>query len=248
MTSLRQVRHFFSWHFGHPTHLFIHIPKNAGVSLRKHPGLQGRMLPADPYFLKSREYVKTLKATMDANGEHHGYQHARWRDVHPKVTDRLRAFAVVRNPWARTVSRWRFGMLAMEKGTSPKGYCPDTFEGFLEERHIWGSRPFYWHRAIRGWYPQRDYVTDESGAIRADVLRLEHLDADLATYLDAPQPPRRNTSGKLDYRELYTPKTIQIVADWYAADIETFGFDFDTGAQRNYWTPEAEAPGKPGPR
>ncbi|MCB6178827.1 sulfotransferase domain-containing protein [Rhodobacter sp. Har01] len=237
MTSLREVRNVLTWQFGHPTHLFLHIPKNAGVSLRKHPGLQGRILPADPWLLQSRAYVRALRATMDANGEHHGYQHARWRDVAPKVTARLRAFAVVRNPWARTVSRWRFGRLAVEQGNSPAGYCAETFEGFLEERHVWGGRPFYWHRAIRGWYPQFDYVTDADGAIRADVLRLEHLDQDLTAYLGTAPPPRRNTSGRFDWRAVYTPQTIQIVADWYAADIDAFGFDFDTAATRNFWVP-----------
>jgi hypothetical protein len=33
--------------------------------------------------------------------------------------------------------------------------------------------------------------------------------------------------------DVYSPKTIQIVADWYQKDIVTWGFDFDTGAKKN---------------
>ncbi|MCP4073490.1 MAG: hypothetical protein GY742_17395 [Hyphomicrobiales bacterium] len=36
-----------------------------------------------------------------------------------------------------------------------------------------------------------------------------------------------------DYRKYYNSKTIQIEADWYAKDIEMFGFDFDSAAQKN---------------
>ena len=41
--------------------------------------------------------------------------------------------------------------------------------------------------------------------------------------------------NKGTYQDLYNEKTIQIVADWYKDDIEMWGYDFDTGAQRNYW-------------
>jgi hypothetical protein len=40
------------------------------------------------------------------------------------------------------------------------------------------------------------------------------------------------------YRDIYTPETIQIVADWYKKDIDTWGYDFDTGPTRNYWNVE----------
>ncbi|MEX1661580.1 sulfotransferase family 2 domain-containing protein [uncultured Thioclava sp.] len=238
MAGLRMIRNYLTWQLGHPTHLFLHIPKNAGVSLRKHPQLQGRILPADPYLLKDRAYRKELLATMNANGEHHGYQHARWRDLSHKAQARLQAFAVVRNPWARTVSRWTFGKLAMEKSTRSNDYTAQSFDAFLEERHVWGNKPFYWHRAIRGWYPQLDYVTNEAGEIQADILRLEHLRDELPAYFKVDPAPQRNRSAKADYRSFYTPRTIQIVADWYHADIERFGFDFDTPAQRNYWAQE----------
>ena len=41
--------------------------------------------------------------------------------------------------------------------------------------------------------------------------------------------------NKGSYMDIYTPETIQLVADWYKADIDMWGYDFDTGAQKNIW-------------
>lgn len=236
MTTLREAKAILDWHLGRARWIFIHIPKNAGVSIRKSPELAGRLISAEPYFLKSRAYVRQVRATMRAAGEHHGLQHARWRDIHPSVSSRLQAVAVVRNPWARTYSRWRFAQLAAEQGKLNTGTAAASLEEFLEERHIYGGREFYWHRAIHGWHPQIDYVTDEAGNLRADVLRFEELETEALRYFDLSVPVRkRNRTSRVgtDYREAYTKTSINIVAEWYRADIEAFGFDFDTAATRN---------------
>lgn len=236
MAGLRNAAAIASWHLHLARWMFIHIPKNAGVSVRKTKELGGRLLSANPYFHRSRAYTRSVSETMQQLGEHHGFQHARWRDLHPKVTQRLTSVAIVRNPWARTVSRWRFACLAVEQGKAQSDYAAPSFEAFLEERHQWGGREYFWHRAIRGWYPQSDYVTDGKGVIRCDILRLEDLDSEAARYFGLRHPLRkRNLTGRKssDYRDFYTPQTIQIVADWYASDIEVFGFDFHTPATRN---------------
>ena len=231
-----RLKAYFNYYTGKARFLFIHIPKNAGVAVRKSPLLSGRLVGAEPHFHRSRSYTRQLLETMKANDEHHGYHHARLIDIHPKVRSRLQPVAVVRNPWSRVVSRFRFAQLAMKKGASPSDYAATTFEEFLEERHVYGGKEFYWHRAIRGWYPQTDYVVDEQGEIAADLLRQEHLGDEAMRYFGLSAPPRRrNVSGvqSIDYRDYYTQQTIQIVADWYQRDIDTFGFDFDTPATRN---------------
>lgn len=86
------------WHLGSARWLFIHIPKNAGVSIRKAPELSGRIVSAEAYFYRSRAQVRAVRAAMAAKGEHHGIQHARWRDLDPKVTARLSCVAILRNP------------------------------------------------------------------------------------------------------------------------------------------------------
>ncbi len=236
MTSLREANAILNWHLGRARWIFIHIPKNAGVAIRKSPELAGRLVSADPYFHKSRAYSRAVRETMEAAGEHHGLQHARWRDLKPEVTSRLQAVAVVRNPWSRTYSRWRFAQLAAAQGKVGPEYSADTFEGFIEERHKLADREYYWHRAVRGWYPQTDYVTDTEGNLRSDILRFESLDAEARDYFGLTSEVRkrnRTSNEKSDYRSAYTPATIQIIADWYASDIEMFGFDFDGTATKN---------------
>lgn len=236
--SIRRLRAYFNYYSGSAEYIFIHIPKNAGVAIRHSPLLQRRLVGAEPAFHISRDYTKQLLRTMKANGEHHGFQHARLRDIHPNVRRRLKPVAVIRNPWSRVVSRYTFSLLAMDKGRSPADYSARDFEAFLEERHVYGDREFYWHRAVRGWYNQKDYVVDEAGRIAVDILRHECLDEDAMRYFSLARPLRkRNISNRIntDYRDYYDKRTIKIVADWYAEDIDTFGFDFDAGAARNVY-------------
>ncbi len=247
--NLRELRARLAVGLGRARWIFIHIPKNAGVAIAKNPELANRLVRAERPFHKSRAYTRELLRVMAEAGEHHGIQHARWRDLRADIVSRLQPVAVVRNPWARTVSRYRFARTAIAQGKLPEDYVPESFEAFLEERHEYGHRPFFWHRAIRGWYPQADYVTDVSGRVVADILRQEDLAREAGLYFGLKTPLRvRNASraGDGSYKDYYTPATIQIVADWYERDIELFGFDFDTPARKNVHFPRAGdgAPGR----
>ena len=209
--------------------LFVHIPKTGGMTIRHSELLKGRILTAGRGSHKSLEYSEQLKRTMDRHKDHHGYEHARWRDWRHDLRKRHEAFAVIRNPWDRVASRYWFAKKIIEvEQKVPASYCDvSSFEAFLEERHQWGGKKFFWHRAIRGWYPAFDYVTDESGAIRCHILRFESLDADLCDYFGLPEiPRRRNVTAYGNGCGIYTDKTIQIVADWYQKDIDAFGYDF----------------------
>jgi hypothetical protein len=95
-----------------------------------------------------------------------------------------------------------------------------------------------WHRAIRGWYPAFDHVSDEKGNVKCDMLRFEHLNAELIAYFKIPQMSRARNVTALNegtYQKIYNDKTIQIVADWYKKDIDHWGFDFNSAATKNYW-------------
>jgi hypothetical protein len=220
------------------TKLFIHIPKNAGMTIRYSPMLKGKCAIAVPAIHKSEQYTHAVKNTMKKHGDEPGYEHARWRDINPTFTAKYRAFAIARNPWDRVVSRYFFAkkVIDVEKKVDPSYADVSSFEAFLEERHKWGSEEYMWHRAVRGWYPAYDHVSDEQGNCKCEMLRFEHLNDDLCKYFNlASMSHARNVTGlnKGTYQDLYTPETIQIIADWYQKDIDYWGYDFDTGATRN---------------
>ncbi|MEJ6390246.1 sulfotransferase family 2 domain-containing protein [Gymnodinialimonas ulvae] len=243
--SSRQLKAIARYHLGIAKHLFIHIPKNGGLTIRNSRAMRRRVVLADPYFHKSPAYTQALAEAMAAERMHHGNQHARLIDVRADVRARLQAVAIIRNPWSRTYSRFLFGgKAALKRGRRPD-FSQQAFEAFLEQRHTYADKPFFWHRAVKGWYPQLDYVRDEQGRIAADILRLEHMDAEIARYFGVEGMRTANHSRQKapHYTEVYTDRTRQIVADWYAADIETFGFDFVGGATRNCHYAEAQAPG-----
>lgn len=220
--------------------LFIHIPKNAGLTVRRSDVLRGKIILASPNVHKSRAYTEAVLKTMNKNNDHHGFEHARWKDCSRDITLFHDVFAIIRNPWDRVVSRYFFAkkVIEVEKKEPIGKHRIDSFEDFLEERFEWGGKPYMWHRAIRGWYPAFDHVSDEQGNLRCDMMRFDHLNEDLCAYFKIPQMSRaRNVTGVNPgtYKDIYTSKTIQIVADWYQKDIDFWGFDFDSGPTRNYW-------------
>ena len=123
--SSRQVKSIARYYLGIAKHLFIHIPKNGGMTIRNSRAMRRRVVFADPFFHKSPDYTRALAQAMHEAGMHHGNQHARLIDVHPDVRQRLRAVAIVRNPWARTYSRFLYGMQGKERrGLAGPGGVP----------------------------------------------------------------------------------------------------------------------------
>ena len=199
------------------------------MTIRRSELLKGRIMTAGRGNHMSLEYSNTVKRVMDRNGDHHGYEHARWRDWRADLREKHEAFAVIRNPWERVASRYWFGKRCIEQEKKvPASYADvSSFEAFLEERHKWGGKEYYWHRAIRGWFPQFDHVSDVDGNIRCKIIRFENLNDDLCVYFNIPQMTGpRNVTAFGNGTGVYTDKTIQIVADWYAKDIDTWGHDF----------------------
>lgn len=221
--------------------LFVHIPKNGGMSIRKTPFYRNQVLIASPPNHKDMVYSANVHTTMQKHGDADGYEHARLRDWRKDLRENFKALAIVRNPWSRVVSRYEFARKVIEREPSSHVYHNydyadiSSFESFLEERHRWGDTEYMWHRAVRGWYPAMDHVIDETGKVGCDILRFEHMNEELPLYFKSmEQVEHRNITGydQSTYKDYYNDSTIQIVADWYKRDIDYWGFDFDTPATK----------------
>lgn len=132
----------------------------------------------------------------------------------------LPCFTVVRDPWSRAVSSWKWC-------TQAKGLAPCSFEEFLRMPLEGMTRGQRFHTL-----PQWRHVADEHGAI--DYLthlgRLEDLERTrdwLADTLGLPRPgplPHLKKSGSEDYRQYYTPAARELVAERFRRDFELFGY------------------------
>jgi hypothetical protein len=196
---------------------FIHIPKSAGQSVRDALFLQGDVSLSDPY-------------------------HYRYVDIADRVGRHLRFFAVVRNPWSWTASRYRYARQSAAKWPTDdprRSYIERaTFADFVRDRKILPipehpGQP--WMGPMTAWFSQLTWLRDEDGAVACDCLRMEALDADLAAYLDRQTKlPRRNATRRhYDYRSMYTDELADLVAQSFREDIEHFGFSFEGPATKN---------------
>ena len=155
-------------------------------------------------------------------------------------------FSVVRNPWSRMVSFYKF------RGFSPLVSFPTFVKHYL---------PKYFKDEFWFFRNQADFIYDNNDRLIVDFLgKMERLDDDfsiIANKLDIPftRLPKSNTSElkgffskksanvilkhpdilfrlklnselKRDYRELYTPEALAIVNDLYARDIELLGYSY----------------------
>ncbi len=132
-------------------------------------------------------------------------------------------FTVVRNPWSRAVSSWKWNM-------QEKGLAPCSFEEFLRMPLAGMTEQQRFHTL-----PQWRHVADENGEVDylAHVGRLENIEATrdwLASTLGLPRGdalPHLKQSSSDDYRQHYTPATRALVAETFRRDFELFGYPLD---------------------
>ena len=143
---------------------FIHIPKNGGNSVRA--------------LLKRRRDVSVSKP-----------YHYRYVDIADKVGRDLQFFCIVRNPWSRTASRYKFAKqnaASWPEDDARRQYIATaTFEDYVRDqkqllipRHP--ERP--WMGPMNSWFNHLEWISDENKDVVCDCLRLEHIDDDLSDY------------------------------------------------------------------
>ena len=217
----RAIRRY--WHDKrHARFHFIHIPKNAGQSVRDALYLQRDVSLSEPF-------------------------HYRYVDIADKVGRHLKFFAVIRNPWSRTASRYYFA-----RQNAPHWPTNDprrlfiantSFEDFVRQQRVLPipehpGQP--WMGPLSSWFNQLEWIRDERGAVVCDCLRMERIDHDIRAYLGRSIELRRRnvTQASYDYRSMYTDELVEIVARLFHDDIDFFGFSFESPAIRNIFAAE----------
>jgi len=196
--------------------IFVHIPKTAGNSINRAFGV---------------------------GWEDHKDLQRYFTELPHEVFSSYFKFAVVRNPWDRLLSdynyqvkksRARASKLFVFSADGSKRNFAEWVETALAapdcyEASEWGGTV---SPHIHRWSPQVDWISVE-GKPRTDyVARLEHLPEDFGAIrrrLDLP-PARlshRNRRLHWHYSHYYDRTTRELVAAYYARDIELFDYEFE---------------------
>jgi chondroitin 4-sulfotransferase 11 len=191
--------------------IFIHVPKTAGTSIKK---------------------VFDFKI----GGHWPWYYYA---ENHAQLWQQYTSFAVVRNPWDRAVSAYRFFQMKTSYWHTAATRPPIDYE-VLHEKSFEECLEMVECQRERlkamAWHNQTAWLAGPKapdGRVMVNqVLRFENLDQDFAELcqtLDLPPQPllKMNRSKRSrDYQRYYNDETRARVERVYAADIEAFGYTF----------------------
>ena len=200
--------------------LFIHIPKCAGVSI--------------------------VTALKHVDGIRRIGPHCKARDLFAPTGKLDRkdffVFSFVRNPWDRLVSTFfyiRKGGRAPVDRQRRERYLRKyggSFEKFVLDIANWidikEDDSIYRDCYIPHFRPQYEYIYDNSGNCLVDFIgKVESLEGDFRRLChllpaDATRLYRKNRSRHRKYWKYFNTRTRTIVAEYYAQDIEYFGYDF----------------------
>ena len=175
-------------------HVFVHVPKTGGTSMEREPFVGGN-------------------------------SHGRAKVLIPKAPDYF-SWGFVRHPCDRLFSAYTRNV-----SNRPCQQHP-TVKGRSLRRWVTGLPGYY--RGRPHTLPMTEYLCWKDGKIAVDYVgRFERLEDDwqkvcLAIGVEPTQLTHWNEStGRLagsDWREHFTDAMIEVIADIYSADFETFGY------------------------
>ena len=133
-------------------------------------------------------------------------------------------FAFVRNPWDRLLSEYIYRKRVHTGGL----FSRISLKEMLTTKWTTRQRHMSIKQHIR---PQCEYVYDNNHQLVDFIGRFENLQEDFNTICDKigipqQQLPYKNKSKHKHYTEYYDDETRELVAEYYAEDIEYFGYKF----------------------
>lgn len=140
-------------------------------------------------------------------------------------------FAIVRNPYDRAVSMWRYLTRGWGVSRPQKMLARNRFDRFLEMlpelRDFNQLRHFATHTL-----PAWPDMTDTNGKLLLDFVgRLENINQDVVTIgdeigLDFGQVEKVNATARSHYRDYYNAKSRALVEKYFGEDIEQLKYSF----------------------
>ncbi len=200
---------------------FVDIPRTSSSSIRVELGKRFGEAHGKFDLIEKKHAIEPLfKNHIPAQEMSSFLSYSKW--------DKLFTFTVVRNPWDRTHSLFRY----LQKDNRFLGWSFREYITTLEKCYKKKEKPFR-HHSIR--YGAYDYIVGEDGEIIVDyIARYETRDEDL---LKISSRLGIEELGKLSiqkcspkdrhYSEFYDEKTRDIIYRVYSKDIELFGYEFE---------------------
>ena len=170
--------------------IFVHIPKTAGSSLR--------------FYMRDR--YDTLHVP------HHSTA-GQIKNKNMDIFDSYTKFCVVRNPWEREVSRYKF--IKRNKSHTQYVHTLNGIKWFIQQT----GKPY-------------TYYTDISNVCTMNrLLRLENIQSDFREVcnelnIPAKRLPHMQRSVHRHYTEYYDDETRKLVATKYEEDIDRYEYMF----------------------
>jgi hypothetical protein len=209
--------------------LFVHIAKTGGTSVRR--ALQP-LRWRDPWYYAQGFCHRLNELSRDRMGMKFP-RHAKAilaKEALPEAFfDRLFKFTFVRNPWDLQVSSYHHIRRSWPHLVEGR----EEFGDFLRWR-LDPERPFEPHLETSNQL-QTDFLIDLHGDLIVDFIgRYESLLADFEEVCQRigirppPLPHKRKAEDRAqDYRSYYTDATAELVANYFARDIETLKYRFE---------------------
>jgi len=193
--------------------IFVHIPKTGGTSIEK--------LFDDSFYGWDEKHC-----LWKQHCSIHQMQSVYGIDI-----DNYYKFSIVRNPWDRAVSDYKWWtrpnspFFHFLKNTTLEDYLLIR-NGYEKINHLNDSTGRADH-----FYTQYSFIEIGGVCVMDCIIKFENLQQDFNIFCDQigmPQQklPHTNKTNRKHYSEYYNQKTIDIVAQLYHKDIEYFDYQF----------------------
>ena len=181
--------------------IFIHINKTGGTSIANAIGLPNkRHLPV-------REVIEM---------------------VGQKEFEDAFVFAVIRNPWDKVVSHYKYRIKTGQTGMTQEGI---SFKDWVRRTYGQEKDPVYYD-IPQMFAPQVDWLRDQNDQITdVHIMKFESLNADFQEVARIiglrTELPHLNATKKDHYSTYYDGETIEIIRQWFHEDIQRFNYSFE---------------------